>query len=110
METAAIISGLVTLGLGVFSFLAKQQFQDIKKGIEDTKEQILENNNRINERVDKLEEKTNVRIGDIKKELSDIKGDFATTFVLREDFFRSMNGVEEKMKQIDNKLDKLLMK
>lgn len=110
METAAIISTIVTLGLGLFTFLAKQQFQDIKHGIEETKQQILENNNHIHERVNKLEEKTNAKIGDIKKELSDIKGDFATTFVLREDFFRSMNGVEEKMKQIDNKLDKLLMK
>ena len=39
-----------------------------------------------------------------------IKGDFATTFVLREDFFRSMNGVEDKMRTIDGKLDKLLLK
>ena len=39
----------------------------------------------------------------------DIKGDFATTFVLREDFFRSMNGVEDRMRSIDSKIDKLLM-
>lgn len=37
------------------------------------------------------------------------KGDFATTFVLREDFFRSMNGVEDRMRSIDSKIDKLLM-
>ena len=38
-----------------------------------------------------------------------LKAIFATTFVLREDFFRSMNGVEDRMKIIDNKLDKLLL-
>ena len=43
---------------------------------------------------------------EIKKQ---IKGDFATTFVLREDFFRSMNGVEDRMRSIDGKIDKLLM-
>lgn len=34
---------------------------------------------------------------------------FATTFVLREDFFRSMNGVENSIRSIDNKIDKILM-
>lgn len=41
--------------------------------------------------------------------MNNIKGDFATTFVLREDFFRSMNGVEDRMRSIDGKIDKLLM-
>lgn len=48
-------------------------------------------------------------IANIKQELNNIKGDFATTFVLREDFFRSMNGVEDRMRSIDGKIDKLLM-
>ena len=60
-------------------------------------------------RIDKLEEKTDKDIQNIKQEINDIKGDFATTFVLREDFFRSMNGVEDKIKSIDSKLDRLLL-
>ena len=56
-----------------------------------------------------LEEETDRDIANIKQELNDIKGDFATTFVLREDFFRSMNGVEDRMRSIDGKIDKLLM-
>ena len=63
----------------------------------------------MNERIDKLEEKTGKDIQHIKQEINDIKGDFATTFVLREDFFRSMNGVEDKIKGMDNKLDRLLL-
>ena len=53
--------------------------------------------------------KTGKDIQHIKQEINDIKGDFATTFVLREDFFRSMNGVEDKIKGMDNKLDRLLL-
>lgn len=49
------------------------------------------------------------RIQDKYNPDNDIKGDFATTFVLREDFFRSMNGVEDRMRSIDSKIDKLLM-
>ena len=65
---------------------------------------------KFDERITKLEEKQEKDIKDVQKELSSIKGDFATTFVLREDFFRSMNGVEDKMRTMDNKLDKLLLK
>ena len=70
---------------------------------------IQKNDEKVNERIDKLEEKTGNDIQNIRQEINDIKGDFATTFVLREDFFRSMNGVEDRMKIIDNKLDKLLL-
>jgi len=44
------------------------------------------------------------------EKINDIKGDFATTFVLREDFFRSMNAVEDKVKSIDSKIDRLLLR
>ena len=54
-------------------------------------------------------EETDRDIANIKQELNNIKGDFATTFVLREDFFRSMNGVETSIRSIDNKIDKILM-
>ena len=73
------------------------------------KKQIKENDDKVNKRIDKLEEETDRDIANIKQELNDIKGDFATTFVLREDFFRSMNGVEDRMRSIDSKIDKLLM-
>ena len=65
---------------------------------------------RFDERVTKLEDKQEADIKAVQKELSSIKGDFATTFVLREDFFRSMNGVEDKMRSMDSKLDRLLVR
>lgn len=104
-----VMAGVITLGLGVITFFIKGWFNSLKNSTEELKKQIKENNEKINNRVDKLEDRTEGEIASIKKELNDIKGDFATTFVLREDFFRSMNGMEDRMRSIDGKIDKLLM-
>ena len=114
----------MSIGLGVITFFVKKWFDKMEKkddvlqsaienttstlnkkieqGNKEIQEKIQKNDEKVNERIDKLEEKTG-------SDINDIKGDFATTFVLREDFFRSMNGVEDRMKIIDNKLDKLLL-
>ena len=119
-----VMAGLMSIGLGVITFFVKKWFDKMEKkddvlqsaienttstlnkkieqGNKEIQEKIQKNDEKVNERIDKLEEKTG-------SEINDIKGDFATTFVLREDFFRSMNGVEDRMKIIDNKLDKLLL-
>ena len=94
-----VMAGLMSIGLGVITFFVKKWFDKMEKK-DDVLQSAIEN---------KLEEKTGNDIQNIRHEINDIKGDFATTFVLREDFFRSMNGVEDRMKIIDNKLDKLLL-
>ena len=104
-----VMAGVITLGLGVITFFIKGWFNNLKSSTEEIKKQIKENDDKVNKRIDKLEEETDRDIANIKQELNDIKGDFATTFVLREDFFRSMNGVEDRMRSIDSKIDKLLM-
>lgn len=93
-----VMSGAITIVLGILTFLIKGWFTETKK-----------TNDKLDARITKLEEKTDGEIESIKKEITDIKGDFATTFVLREDFFRTMNGVEDKIRGMDNKLDKLLL-
>lgn len=103
MAQLVTFATVLSVGFSLLIFLAKTQFNDIKNSIK-------ENNENTNKRIEKLENKTDAEIGNIKQELNDIKGDFATTFVLREDFFRSMNGVEDRMKSIDAKIDKLLMR
>lgn len=107
---ADVMAGIITLGLGVITFFVKGWFNSIRNSTDEIKKQIKENDERTNKRIDKLEEETDRDIANIKQELNDIKGDFATTFVLREDFFRSMNGVEDRMRSIDTKIDKLLMR
>ncbi len=104
-----VMAGVITVGLGVITFFIKGWINSIKSSTEEIKKQIKENDEKVNGRIDRLKDKTEGEISDIKQEISDIKGDFATTFVLREDFFRSMNGVEDKMRSIDNKIDKLLL-
>ena len=73
------------------------------------RKQIKEMNDETNRRIDKLEERTEGDIAGIKKELGDIKGDFSTSFVLREDFFRSMNGVEDQVRETSRKIDQVLL-
>lgn len=104
-----VMAGVITFGLGVITFFIKGWFNSLKSSTEEIKKQIRENDEKVNKRIDKLEEETDRDIANIKQELNDIKGDFATTFVLREDFFRSMNGVENSIRSIDNKIDQILM-
>ena len=115
-----VMSALITLFLGFLGWYLKRQYdkreqmdlelkKQMKEGNEAIQERIEKNDQKVNERIDKLEEKTERDIQNIKQELNDIKGDFATTFVLREDFFRAMNGVEDKVKSIDQKMDRLLL-
>lgn len=104
-----VMTGLIALGGGILTFFIKGWFNNLKSSTEEIKKQVKENDEKTNKRIDKIEQETDGEIESIKKELTNIKGDFATTFVLREDFFRSMNGVEDRMRSIDGKIDKLLM-
>lgn len=105
-----VMAGAMTVVLGVLSFFVKSWFNNLNKSNEKIATKIKEQNEETNKRIDKLQEKTDGEIEGIKKDINDIKGDFATTFVLREDFFRAMNGVEDRVKSIDGKIDRLLTK
>lgn len=94
----------------IIVFLAKKMFDGIEKSISRQGQQLNATVAKFEDQIASIEEKHKADIREIQKELSSIKGDFATTFVLREDYFRSMNSVEDKMKSMDGKLDKLLLK
>mgnify|MGYP001541252179 CR=1 FL=1 len=104
-----VMAGVIALGGSDLVFFIRSWFNKLSENTEEIKKQIKENDEKVNKRIDKLEDETDGEIANIKQELNNIKGDFATTFVLREDFFRSMNGVEDRMRSIDGKIDKLLM-
>lgn len=104
----------------ILVFLLKHSFNQINNGIagnstkiesikNDLQQDIQKNHDKVNERINKLEDKTNADITEIRQNLNDIKGDFATTFVLREDFFRYMNSMEENIKDTNSKVDKILL-
>lgn len=111
---------VVSALLAVFIFLLKHSFNQIIDGIGANSGQIVQvkdeltsairaNYDKTNERIDHLEEKTNVEMAELRQDLNEIKGEFATTFVQREDFFRYMNGMETNIKDTNAKVDKILM-
>lgn len=110
MSDPITIGMVASVAVAVVSFLVKMMIDDFKKSVSGVGKKLDDTIARFDERITRVEEKQEKDIKDVQKELSTIKGDFATTFVLREDFFRSMNGVEDKMRTIDSKLDKLLLK
>lgn len=116
-----LLSGVLVISLGalLLKWLLKKQVDDLFTSIRATQQSVVttktelaeiikENDKKTNERITKLEEYTHREIGDIKKEVNNIKGDFATSFVLREDFFRFGNGVEDSIKSMDQKIDRLI--
>lgn len=106
-----ITIGMVAAGaVGLIVFLAKMMIDEFKRTMNKLGQRLEDTIAKFDERIARIEDKQEKDIKDVQKELSSIKGDFATTFVLREDFFRSMNGVEDKMRSMDSKLDKLLLK
>ena len=61
-------------------------------------------------RISELEDETSQEVRGLETRINEFKSDFATTFVLREDYFRAMNKMEDSIKNIDTKIDKLLMR
>lgn len=115
-----VMSAIITCALGIITYLFKRWFDSletnntrIERMIDDGNKKITdrieENDRKVNERISRLEEKTDNDISNIKEEIGDIKTDFATMFVMREDFFRAMNGVESNIRKMDDKIDKILI-
>lgn len=86
MELTWILQTLTALIIGVIGFFLKGTLTELKDGIK-------------------------LNAGDIQKvknELNDLKSDLPFVYVLREDFIRTLNNVDNKMNNIDGKIDKLL--
>lgn len=50
------------------------------------------------------------KVAELEQKYNDLRADLPLLFTTREDFIRSMNGVDAKLDKQDSKLDKLLMK
>ena len=102
-----IIEGVAACGVGVVGFFVKNQLSNIQKGIRQNSDDIHQQTEKINERIDKVEEKTKRDIEKVEKEFHDFKESIPLFYVTRDDFFRVMHGVENKIDKIDEKLNKL---
>ena len=99
MELSWILQTVTTLAIGAIGFFLKGTMADIKEGIQKNDLKLKE-----------LEVKLSSKIDQAEKGLNDLKSDLPLIYVLREDFIRSLNNVDTKMGNIDNKIDKLLLK
>lgn len=86
MELTWILQTITTLGIGVIAFFLKGTLSQLQENIS----------------------RNSAEIQKVKEDLNDLKSDLPFVYVLREDFIRSLNNVDSKMQNIDNKLDKLL--
>ena len=99
MELSWILQTVTTLAIGAIRFFLKGAMADIKEGIQKNDLKLKE-----------LEVKLSSKIDQAEKDLNDLKSDLPLIYVLREDFIRYLNNVDTKMGNIDNKIDKLLLK
>ena len=126
-----VMAAVITLGLGAIGFFMKRWIGNVEQGSKalqqalenttdslnkkieqgnrDIQEIIQKNDEKVNERIDKLEEKTGKDIQHIKQECIDCKGDFAPPFFRGAAYCREWTGGEDKIKGMDNKLDRLLL-
>lgn len=109
MTDPVTIGMVATAATGALAFLAKMMINDIKSSISGFGDRLDTAMKSFDERIDKVEEKHEKDMKQVQAELNNIKSDFPMTFVLREDYFRTMNSVEGKMTSIDEKLSKLLL-
>lgn len=86
MELTSILQTITALVIGVIGFFLKGTLTELKDGIKQNAGDIQR----------------------VKNELNDLKSDLPFVYVLREDFIRTLNNVDNKMNNIDGKIDKLL--
>ena len=109
MSEPITIGMVASVIIGVLVYLAKMMINDIKSSISGFGDRLDTAMKSFDERIDKVEEKHEKDMKQVQAELNNINSDFPMTFVLREDYFRTMNSVEGKMTSIDEKLSKLLL-
>ena len=109
MSEPITIGMVASVIIGVLVYLAKMMINDIKSSISGFGDRLDTAMKSFDERIDKVEEKHEKDMKQVQAELNNIKSDLPMTFVLREDYFRVMNGVEGKMNSLDEKLNRLLL-
>lgn len=85
---------IFTLLIGALGFFLKRWINEVKESQERIHQETREANRETNERIDKLEEKLQATIEQLPYQ-----------YTLREDFIRSVSGLERKLDKILDKMD-----
>lgn len=96
-EYSWILQLVTSIGIGIIGFFLAGFISDVKKDKAKTIEKIEQ------ERKESLE-----RDNELTKQINDLNTSMPFIYVLKEDWIRVSNATEEKIKGIDNKIDKIL--
>lgn len=100
-----VISGALT----IIVWFLKSYLSNIQATNEQQNKKLAEIDEKTQRRINAVEEESRNEIKRVDRELVDIRGDFATMFVLREDYFRAMDKMDGNFRDIDRKIDRLLI-
>ena len=100
-----VISGALT----IIVWFLKSYLSNIQATNEQQNKKLAEIDEKTQRRINAVEEVSRNEIKRVDRELADIRGDFATMFVLREDYFRAMDKMDGNFRDIDRKIDRLLI-
>lgn len=104
-----VMALVITGALGLLAWFLKNYLADIQKTNESQNAKLNEIDEKFDKRIAALEQESRMEIKRVDRELSDMKSDFATMFVLREDYFRAMDKMDMNFRDIDRKIDRLLL-
>lgn len=102
---ALVISG----GLALLAWFLKNYLSSIQQTNEAQNEKLNAIDEKYGKRIAAVENESRSEIKRVDRELSEMKSDFATMFVLREDYFRAMDKMDNNFRDIDRKIDRLLI-
>ncbi len=100
-----VISGALT----IIVWFLKSYLSNIQATNEQQNRKLTEIDEKTERRITAVEEESRKEFKRVDRELAEIKGDFATMFVLREDYFRAMDKMDNNFRDIDRKIDRLLI-
>lgn len=100
-----VISGALT----IIVWFLKSYLSNIQATNEQQNKKLAEIDEKTQRRINAVEEESRNEIKRVDRELADIRGDFSTMFVLREDYFRAMDKMDGNFRDIDRKIDRLLI-
>ena len=104
LPTILSIASTIIIALVGWGF--RTTISEIRGGIKKNAENI----EKLSSLIEKIDARQSERIDKLETNFNDLKSDLPMTFVLREDFVRTMNNVESRIMGMDNKLDRLLEK
>lgn len=103
-----VMALVITGALGLLAWFLKNYLSDIQKTNDYQNKKLGEIDEKFDKRIAAVEQESRKELKRVDREIADMKSDFATMFVLREDYFRAMDKMDTNFRDIDRKIDRLL--